>query len=254
MAALHHSIDMYPVHRVPATRPFIWLARGWDCLVHHWAASLAYGVMVTLLGSLILAYNKHPLYVGAAFIAFLVVGPVIAAGLCELSRRRDHGETSNFQASLDAMRLNRTELLRLATLLMCIAVVIVNLAAFYLYFTTGEAVPAIASTVWGDVARQLSQVHVVTYALAFALVCAITFPLSVVSVPMIIDRHVDAETAVHMSLRATARDLPAMLVWALLLVGLVALGFATRLWGMIIILPLLGHATWYAYRDIVEEA
>ena len=62
MANAHESVDMYPVHRVPATRPFIWLSEGWDSLMHHKAASLAYGAIVALLGALILAYDQHPLY------------------------------------------------------------------------------------------------------------------------------------------------------------------------------------------------
>ena len=92
MATTRESVDMYPEHRVPTTRPFIWLSEGWDSLLHHPAASLAYGVIVALLGSLILAYDQHPLYIALAISAFLVVGPVITAGLCELSRCRDHGD------------------------------------------------------------------------------------------------------------------------------------------------------------------
>jgi uncharacterized membrane protein len=69
---------------------------------------------------------------------------------------------------------------------------------------------------------------------------------------MIVDRHVDATTAMRMSLRVTVRDLPAMLVWAALIVGLVFVGFATGLLAMVIIFPLLGHATWRAYRELVE--
>ena len=69
---------------------------------------------------------------------------------------------------------------------------------------------------------------------------------------MIVERHVDASTAMHMSLRVTLRDLPAMFVWAGLITGMVIIGFATGLVGMIVIFPLLGHATWRAYREIVE--
>jgi uncharacterized membrane protein len=68
---------------------------------------------------------------------------------------------------------------------------------------------------------------------------------------MIIDRDADAETAVRTSLRATVADLPVMLVWAALIMLLVALGFATFLVGMVIVFPLLGHATWHAYADVV---
>jgi uncharacterized membrane protein len=67
-----------------------------------------------------------------------------------------------------------------------------------------------------------------------------------------LDSGADARTAMRTSLRVTLRDLPAMLVWAALIVTLVALGFASFLLGMIIVFPLLGHATWHAYRDLVR--
>jgi uncharacterized membrane protein len=78
--------------------------------------------------------------------------------------------------------------------------------------------------------------------------------MSVVTVPLIIDRLVDAPTAMRNSLRAVAKDWPGLLLWAAIIVGLVLVGFATWLLAMVVILPLLGHATWHAYRDIVEEA
>lgn len=254
MATTHHSIDIYPIHRVPATRPFIWLAEGWDSLMHHKAASLTYGALVALIGSVILAYNDHPLYIGASVTAFLVVGPVITSGLCELSRRRDHGDTSSFLGSLDAIGRNYVELLRLAAVLVFTALICFNLAAMYLYSTTGSAVPAFASMAWGDILAQLSSAHVAAYALAFLVISCVVFLLSVVSVPMIIDRHVNAEIAMRISLRVALQDIPAMIIWSGLIISLVAFGFGTKLWGMVVVIPLLGHATWYAYRDLVEEA
>jgi uncharacterized membrane protein len=253
MAATHHSIDMYPIHRVPATRPFIWLAEGWDSLLHHKAASLAYGAIVAALGALILAYDRHPLFIATAIAAFMVVGPVITAGLCELSRARDHGDSCDFQHSLQAMGRRRSELLGFAEMVLFIAVASFSLAALFLYSTDGAIAPRIEATLWGDVVAQLSALQITTYAFTLGGLGVVIFALSVVSVPMIIDRHVDAGTAMQMSLRVAIRDLPAMVIWVLLIVSLVAFAFGTKLWGMIIVMPLLGHATWYAYRDIVEE-
>ncbi len=253
MAATHNSLDLYPVHRVPASRPFIWLAMGWDSMMHSKGPSLAYGTLVALLGAMILGYQEHPLYIASAICAFLVVGPVITAGICELSRRRDHGESSSFQDSLEAIRLNRAHLLGLAEVLAFVAVSGFTLTALVLYATVGTAAPDIESTVWGNVVAQLSNAHLMAYGLAFLGVSAVVFLLSVISVPMIIDRHTEPGIAMRMSVRVAARDLPAMLIWAALIVSLVAFGFGTQLWGMIIVLPLLGHATWYAYRDIIEE-
>jgi uncharacterized membrane protein len=254
MAVSHQSVDMYPVHHVPVTRPFVWLGEAWDDLLHHRGASLAYGWLVAALGALILAYQRHPAYLAATITAFLLVGPVITAGLCELSRLRDHGEPTSFQASLHGLTRNRRNILYFAGTLLGIALVWFALSAFMLYAATGTLFPSIESTVGGDVLRTLSDTQVAVYALAFTTLALVVFALSVVTVPMIIDRHVDAGTAMRMSLRVTFRDFPAAMLWALLITGLVLAGFATWLLGMIVIFPLLGHATWFAYRDAVEEA
>jgi uncharacterized membrane protein len=254
MAITHESVDMFPLHRVPFTRPFIWLGRGWSDLMHNPLASLAYGWLIASLGALILAYSRHPLYIAAATVAFLLVGPVVTAGICELSRRRDHGEPTGFGDSLRGLTRARSSLWAFSGLLLLLAVGWFALSGLYLAATGGSVAPDIQSTVWGNVAAQLSAGQASTYAAAFIVLAGAVFAISVVSVPMIIDRHVDAATAIRMSLRATARDLPALLLWAVLIVGLVLFGFATWLLGMVVVLPLLGHATWHAYRDIVEEA
>jgi uncharacterized membrane protein len=230
------------------------LGRAWDDIRHTPAASLAYGWIVATLGALILAYSRRPLYVATAVAGFLLVGPVITAGLCELSRRRDHGEPVSFQLSLTGLGSSRQRLLNFCATLVLLAIAWFALCAAVLFFATGSVVPDIASTVWGNVLEQLSAEQLMFYTLAFAALACTVFAVSVVTVPMMIDRHVDASTAMRTSLRALARDWPALLLWAAVIVGLVLLGFATWLIGMVIILPLLGHATWHAYRDIVEEA
>jgi len=73
-----------------------------------------------------------------------------------------------------------------------------------------------------------------------------------VAVPLIIDRHASASDAMWTSARVTFANLPAMLVWAGLIVCLTAGGFITLLLGMVVVAPLLGHATWHAYRDLVK--
>jgi uncharacterized membrane protein len=128
------------------------------------------------------------------------------------------------------------------------------LSGLVLFLATGSVAPAIQDTVWGNVANQLSSAQMLVYVLAFVALAGAVFAISVVTVPMIIDRHVDAPTAMRTSLRAVAKDWPALLLWAAIIVGLVLVGFATWLLAMVVILPLLGHATWHAYRDIVEEA
>ena len=78
------------------------------------------------------------------------------------------------------------------------------------------------------------------------------YALSVVSVPLMLDRDSDVATAIMTSLRAFTRNVGPLLLWAAVLVAMTLLGFATLLFGLILIMPILGHASWHAYRELVE--
>ncbi len=252
MSTTAHAPLAYEVHRIPLTRPFVWLGRGWDDLMHHRGASLAWGWLVSALGALVLAYERHPYFIAAMTSGFLLLGPVITAGVCELSRCRDSGDPATFESSLRPLRRNHDGLLDFAQILLLISLVWFATSAGILFWAVGEIAPPISSSVWGDILRQLSPTQVALYLGSGGILAAIVFVLSVVSVPMIIDRHVEASTAMRTSIKATLCDLPAMIVWAALVVLLVAAGFATWLLAMVVIFPLLGHATWHAYRDLVK--
>jgi uncharacterized membrane protein len=84
---------------------------------------------------------------------------------------------------------------------------------------------------------------------AFAL---LTFAVSVIAVPMMLDRRVDGVAAALTSLRAFAADVPAMIVWAALIVVVIAAGFARVTVGLVVAVPLVGHAAWHAYRELVQ--
>jgi uncharacterized membrane protein len=253
MVTTHHTVDTYPVHSVPLTRPFIWLSEGWSDLLHHRRASLAYGLLVSALGALILAYGRHPFFIAAMTAGFLLVGPILTAGLCELSRCQDRGEKADFESSMLPLRRNRSSLLGFSARLALISVIWFALSSALFLGLVGSVAPSLESTVWGDVMQQLTIIQLTAYLIVGFILAATVFGLSVVAVPMIVDRHVDARTAMHMSLRVTLRDLPAMLVWATLIAGLVFIGFATGLLAMVVIFPLLGHATWRAYSELVAQ-
>jgi uncharacterized membrane protein len=252
MATANHPVNSYPVRSVPLSRPFVWLLEGWDDLLHHRSASLAYGLLVSALGALILAYGQHPFFIAALCVGFLLVGPLLTAGLCELSRCRDAGEIANFQSSLVALRRSRGGLLGVAETLALLAVIWFGLSAALYLGLVGSIAPSLDTTMWGNITAQFSNSQLLAYLAIGLILAAIVFAVSVVTIPMIVDRHVDAGTAIRMSLRVSWRDFPAMLVWAALIAGLVLFGFLTGLLGMILVFPLLGHATWRAYRELVE--
>jgi uncharacterized membrane protein len=253
MATLHphRDSDLYGVHAVPASRPFIWLARGWDDLMHHRWASLAYGVLVAAIGMITIAYERHPYFLAAVISGFLLIGPIMTAGICELSRCQDQGEDTSFQHSLLALGQRRPALLSFASVLFLIAAAWFAVSTSILQGNPGTAAPGIESTVWGDVMAQLNRTQLQAYIVCGAILAVAVFLLSAITVPMIVDRHVSASTAMRMSMKVCFRDAPAMLVWGALIVVLTTIGFLTSLIGMVVLFPLMGHATWYAYRDLV---
>jgi uncharacterized membrane protein len=251
-ASSHPADEPFLVRQVPMTRPFIWLGRGWEDLKDHPMASLAYGALVSLMGGIILVFNHHPFMIAGSISAFLLFGPIMTVGLCELSRRRDSGEPRDFENSLRALRHNRAGLYGFANRLLLVSIIWILLSSMMLQAALGDIAPSLASTVWGDVLRQLSTAQLIAYLGAGGILATVIFAISVVSVPMILDLNADANSAIKTSLRVTLRDLPAVMVWAGLIVLLVGLGFATMLIGMVVVFPLLGHATWYAYRDLVH--
>ena len=251
-ATSHPADEPYLVRKVPLTRPFIWLGRAWEDLRDHPMASLAYGALVSGMGGIIIMYNHHPYMIAASLSAFMMFGPIMTVGLCELSRRRDTGQRRTFDSSLKALHHNPKGLLGFAKRLLLICVAWILLSSMILQAALGDIAPSVEATVWGDVLRHLSTAQLLAYLGAWGILSAIVFAISVVSIPMILDLNADASTAIRTSLRVTMRDLPAVMVWAGLIVLLVGLGFATMLFGMVVVFPLLGHATWYAYRDLVH--
>ena len=246
------SAGIPAVRRVSVMQPFSWVSRGWRDLLHHKSASLAYGALVSVLGALILGIGRHPYLIAAAVSGFLLVGPVMATGLCELSRRRTRGQVADFDGSLEPLATHRESLSRYAGTLLLFSLAWFLLSSLMLFVAFGSVGPSYFETMWGDVLVNLTVGQIVSYVVVGGILASIVFALSVVTVPMIIDRNVDAGTAMRTSLRVTlAADLPVMIVWAALCAILVGVGFVTFLIGMVVVFPLLGHATWYAYLDLV---
>jgi uncharacterized membrane protein len=240
------------VRSVPALQPIVWLRRAWEDLRQMERASLAHGVIISVIGAVLLMLGgTHPYLVAAAVTGYLLVGPIITTGVCELSRRRAAREPRGFDESLEAATRNPDALMHFGGMLALIAIVWFAASTVLLQSTLDIRVPSLAVALWGGAGDFASLREVIAYFSSGAVFAVAVFMLSVVAVPLIIDRHATASEAMWASIRACLHNLPAMLVWAALIVGLTALGFATLLLGMIVVAPLLGHATWHAYRDLV---
>jgi uncharacterized membrane protein len=239
------------VRHVPARRALEWLSRGWDDVRRIGSAGLAHGALIAILGAVLLMLGSSHMYLTAAAVTgYLLVGPIMTTGLCELARRREARESLSFDDSLQALARNPDGLMHFGGILALIAVLWFVLSAVLLESVLNASVPSLAVALWGG-STLLSASQLLGYVACGAVLAAVVFAVSVVAVPLIIDRHASASEAIRASLRVTGANLPAMIVWAGLIVGVTAIGFLTLLVGMVVVAPLLGYATWHAYRDLI---
>jgi len=252
-AAVSPAPTSVTVRKVGFGAPLRWLALGWRDLWRQPVASLFYGVAIAVTGAVILGITASlPYLFAAAITGFLLVAPMLAAGLYELSRRYLAGEPATLVDSMLAWRRNPPGLVGFALLSVLagtawqVASVII-VALFY----KGGALAPMAMVVEIVVNPQHLLLFFV-YIAAGGFLASLVFALSVVSMPMLVDRRCDLLTAMSASVNAVAENPLPLALWAFILMALTGLGFATALLGLVLFLPWLGHASFHAYRELVE--
>ncbi|MFN7088046.1 MAG: DUF2189 domain-containing protein [Burkholderiales bacterium] len=247
------SENTFPVIvSVSAGAPFAWLAAGWRDFLAAPGASLFYGIAFVIMGYLLNTFfASRPHIVLALGTGFTLIGPFLALGLYDLSRRRERGEQPQLAASLTAWNSNPGAIGFYALILLLLfagwaRVSVVLVALFY-----SGSMPHLAAFAQHLVLSRENLEFVTIYFGVGAAFALLVFAVSVISLPLMMDRGTDTITAMIASFLALARNFPAMLVWALLIVVLTFAGLATLYLGLAIAAPVIGHATWHAYRASV---
>jgi uncharacterized membrane protein len=245
--------DLPTIRSIPPGRPFAWLALGVRDMRENLVESLGYGTAVAVAGWLIWAYTKdRPQLFTSSVTSFFLIAPLLAAGLYEISRRQERNIHTSFGESLQAWRLSGGALAHFGLALVLWAIFWERLSAILFALSYSGEAPDVQSF-FRDVFLSGNYPEVVLAYLAVGTVfAAIVFVVSVISIPMLLDRNGDIYTAMATSFLAVTRNIAAMVIWAGLIVALTAIGFATLLFGMVVIFPILGHATWHAYRDLAQ--
>lgn len=245
--------DLPGIRQIGMDRPLAWLQAGWADLKANPLPSLAYGLLFALGGDLIiLALLQSPHLLTVSISGFFLVAPLLAAGLYELSRRTEAGEKILFIDSIKCFTRNGQSLAFFGLILALIMLMWERFSAVAFALIDATSAP-MASAYLNEIL--FDGQHLAFAATWFALggiLALFVYALSVVSVPLMLDRDADVATAVMTSLRACAANAGPLLLWAALLVALTLLGFATLLFGLVLIMPILGHASWHAYRELVE--
>lgn len=242
------------IRRVTLAHPFHWLAAGWRDMCQTPIASIAYGLLFSLGGDAILVFAwKSPQLFVVAVSGFVLVSPILAAGLYELSRRTERGEPSRFIDSLAVFSRSREGLALFSLLVVLLWVAWERFSAvmFSMMLPAQEGLNAIQS-VLSAIGPEGRSGLMIAWLFAGGLLSLGVFAISIVSVPLLIDRNSDFVSAVMTSLRVLEKNMLPMLLWATIIATLTLASFATLLFGFIVFMPILGHASWHAYRDLVE--
>ncbi|HKT74660.1 MAG TPA: DUF2189 domain-containing protein [Steroidobacteraceae bacterium] len=228
-----------------ATAPFEWVRRGWLDLLAAPGLSLLYGLLFATLSALLAWLTWRlgllALYVGLAT-GFVFVGPVLAMGLYSISYQLERGHRPALLFSLEEGRAHLRDTLVLGLCLLILLLVWGRAAMVLSVLLPSDAAPALHDMI----------PYLIVGTVVGALFCALVFCATAFSLPMLLDRRADAVTAVISSINATLRNKLTALIWGALIVAAVLIGFATMFVGFVILMPLLGHATWHAYRATID--
>lgn len=257
---MDHAVDRHSlavptpgVRRVEAARVFVWLQRGWADLVRARTSSLGYGALVAAFGVGLLVLAWRASYLVPALIGgFLLVAPFVAIVFYALSRQIERGEPVDGAAALFAWQRNAGQIALWGVALMLTLILWERLAAItFALFYGGEV--ADVETLARDVffSGRYVELLIAFFGVGGLLALAV-FAFGAVTAPLLLDRDLDVVTAAVTSLRCCLRNPATALLWAALIAALTALGFATAMLGLVVIFPWLGHASWHAYRDLVE--
>jgi uncharacterized membrane protein len=236
-----------PCRRLAPGAPLRWLALGWQDMRRAPRQSLTYGAYIFALSLFVSAiawrYGSGWMLL-VMLSAFVFVGPVVAIGVYAVSAQLARGEKPSLRRCLIYERAALGDALVYSLILMVICLVWVRAGSAVQIFYPEDAEPTRA---------QLVQFFAIGSAIGsvFAL---IAFAASAFSLPMLVDRKADGVTSVVTSLNAVLRNKRAMMVWIAIIVAAVAIGFGTLLVGLAVTMPLIGHATYHAYRETIDAS
>lgn len=231
-----------------------WLRLGWRDMWRQPMGSLGYGLTLVLIGAVILTITaEFPYLYTAAVSGFLLVAPMLGAGLYEKSRRYLAGEPVPLLALRHAWKRNTSALLGFSLLCFLAGTLWQVISVFVIaVFYKGVGLKPAAMIV--EILRNPE--HNLLFAMYWgmgALFAAVVFALTVVSAPMLIDRgECRLMCGLGTSLNAVAENPVPLAIWATVIMGMVAAGFVTALLGLIVVLPWLAHASFHAYKALVE--
>lgn len=245
------SVFSLPLAELRWSDPLRWIQLGWADFVRCPRIGLFYGVCFWTMGHALMAvFQNAPEYVLALSAGFLLMGPFLCLGLYDASKAmQTHSHRPSLSASLLAWRPTKGTMAIFAGVLLILEM-LWGRAALVVFAVSFTTLPD-KTNLLGMLFDPNNIAFLITYTLVGAVFAGLIFVTSVISIPMIMDRRVDAISAGLTSIRACLHNPGVMLWWGALITGLIVLAILPFFLGLLVIGPVLGHATWHAYRHTV---
>jgi uncharacterized membrane protein len=244
----------FGIREVPLARPLEWLSRGWADLRRCPLPGLLHGVVTALFGALLIALARDRFWMLAgAFSGFLLVAPIVATGLYNVSRELERGHVPRLRDALAVWKPNDGRLVVFGVLLAFAGTGWVMTSASLITGFAGAPVRNPAEFLRNVVLSDGSLLFEAWLALGGVLAAPV-FASSVVAIPLLLDRRVGVLAAVLTSWRVVMENPAPLALWAGLLMALSLVGMAALLVGLVPIVPWLAHASWHAYRDLIDTS
>jgi uncharacterized membrane protein len=238
------------LNRLSFADPPRWLALGWRDFIRCPGIGLFYGAVFMVMGwALLKVYEQAPAYTLALSAGFLLMGPFLCLGLYRASQRLERGEKPDFGDSLLAWD-TRTGQLGIFGFVLLLLEMLWGRATLVLFAVNFDGMPDFKGSLLALLDPE-NLGFIVTWAGVGALFAGLIFAISVVSIPMILDRQTDAITAGLTSLRLVLTQTPVLLFWGLLIAVITGVALLPWFAGLLVVGPVVGHASWHAYRAAV---
>ena len=239
-----------PLNPLAFSAPWQWLRLGLRDFTRAPTIGLFYGACFTAMGWMLMLLFRHaPAYTLALSAGFLLVGPFLCLGLYAVSRKLERGEPPRLAASLVAWR-TRTGTMAIFGAVLLILEMLWARASLIVFALSFNGMPDFKGSLLALLdPENLS--FIISYIVVGSLFAGLIFAISVVAMPMILDRQTDAITAGLTSLRLCLTQPGLMIFWGALITALVVLAMAPGFLGLLVVAPVLGHASWHAYRAAV---
>lgn len=257
---VHHHVTENGEHLVSKDREMrdigSWLKQGWMDMAHAPVASLFYGLVMTLAVMLVYAaYQAEPIMIFKTATFFVMLSPFLATGLYAISQQMQQDHKPNLLKSMVAWRHNTANFVLFALSLGVLMVIFVNFVPMITAVAQSDNLMIVDTSagIMGFIGSEAGMAFSGYFLILALIAAAIVFTISVVTIPLMLkDSKVSAISAMILSYQVVKENKAVMAAWALTIGVLVTLGLISIGLLMVVIMPLLGYASWHAFNDLIE--